>query len=219
VKKLIEGFVRFKSEVYPQHRELFHELAAKQNPDTLFIACADSRVVPATLLQAGPGELFVCRNAGNIVPSYGEHTGGVSATIEYAVQVLKVKDVIVCGHTDCGAMKAALDPKGVAHLPAVAQWLHHVDRAVAVVNETSGHADEQRKLDLLIEENVIAQLDNLMTHPSVAAKVRSGALRLHGWIYDIPHGEFKAFDRARHTFVPLASIVETLVTPGEALNA
>jgi carbonic anhydrase len=218
VKKLIEGFVRFKSEVYPQHRELFHELAAKQNPDTLFIACSDSRVVPATLLQAGPGELFVCRNAGNIVPTWGEHTGGVSATIEYAVQILKVKDVVVCGHTDCGAMKAALRPDSAAHLPAVSQWLHHVDRAVAIVNETAAGADEARKLELLIEENVVAQLDNLMTHPSVAAKVRSGALTLHGWIYDIPHGEFKMFDRTRHTFVPLASVVETIVAPGEALN-
>jgi carbonic anhydrase len=218
VKKLIEGFVRFKSEVYPQHRELFRELASQQNPDTLFIACSDSRVVPGILLQAGPGELFVCRNAGNIAPSYGEHAGGVSATIEYAVQVLKVKHVVVCGHSDCGAMKAALHPEQVAHLPAVSHWLHHVDKALAIVNETFAHVDEHRKLELLIEENVIAQLDNLMTHPSVAAKVRAGALQLHGWIYDIPHGEFKIYDRAQHAFVPLASIVETLIAPGEAVN-
>lgn len=208
MKKLLEGFVRFKSDVYPEHRELFLGLAAQQNPDTLLIACSDSRVVPGILLQAGPGELFVCRNAGNIAPSYGEHTGGVSATIEYAVQILGVKHVVVCGHSDCGAMKAALRPGDVAHLPAVSQWLHHVDRAVAVVNDTCRDADEARRLDLLIEANVVSQLDNLMTHPSVAQKVGAGLLELHGWVYDIAHAEFKLYDAERRTFVQLASLVE-----------
>jgi len=208
VRKLIEGFARFKSEVYPQHRERFHELASQQNPDALFIACSDSRVVPGTLLQVGPGELFVCRNAGNIVPSWGEHTGGVSATIEFAVQVLGVKDVIVCGHSDCGAMKAALSPEQVAHLPAISHWLHHVDRAVAAVQEKGPEADERRKLELLIEENVIIQLENLMTHPSVAANVRAGTLHLHGWIYDIPHAEFKVYDPGRRAFAPLAGVLD-----------
>lgn len=218
MKKLIEGFVRYKSEVYPQHRELFRELALQQSPDTLFIACSDSRVVPGILLQAGPGELFVCRNAGNIAPSYGEHAGGVSATIEYAVQMLRVKHIVVCGHSDCGAMKAAMYPELVSSLPAISQWLRHTDRAMAVVNETCGDADDARKLELLIEENVLSQLDNLMTHPSVAAKVRSGALELHGWVYDIPHCEFKVYDAAQRTFVPLATIVETPIAPGEAIN-
>lgn len=217
MKKLIEGFIRFKSEVYPQHRELFRELALQQNPDTLFIACSDSRVVPGVLLQAGPGELFVCRNAGNIAPSYGEHAGGVSATIEYAVQVLRVQHIVVCGHSDCGAMRAALHPQQVAHLPAISQWLRHVDSALAVVNETCGEADDHRKLDLLTEENVISQLGNLMTHPSVAAKVRTGALELHGWIYDIAHGEFRMYERGMRAFVPLASLVETKVA-GDAVN-
>ncbi len=217
MKKLIEGFARFKSDVYPQHRERFHELASQQNPDTLFIACSDSRVVPGILLQVGPGELFVCRNAGNIVPSWGEHTGGVSATIEYAVEVLGVKDVIVCGHSDCGAMKAALSPQQVGHLPAISHWLHHVDRAVDIVNERSGEADERRKLDMLIEENVIIQLENLMTHPSVAEKVLAGALQLHGWIYDIPHAEFKIYDVEKHTFVPLASLTDAEEPPSEEM--
>lgn len=218
MKKLIEGFVRFKSEVYPQHRELFRELASQQKPDTLFIACSDSRVVPGTLLQTAPGELFVCRNAGNIAPSYGEHSGGVSATIEYAVQVLGVEHIVVCGHSDCGAMKAALHPEKVASLPAVAKWLQHVDSAVAVVNAAHPQADEREKLERLIEENVLAQLDHLMTHPSVAAKVRTGALQLHGWVYDIPHADFKVYDSATRAFVPMISLVETLVTSGEALN-
>ncbi len=207
MRKLIEGFVRFKNEVYPQQRDRFQELASQQNPDTLFIACSDSRVVPGILLQVGPGELFVCRNAGNIVPSWGEHTGGVSATIEYAVQVLGVKDVIVCGHSDCGAMRAALNPEQVAHLPAISHWLHHVDRAVALVDGKDPDADPARRLEILIEENVIIQLENLMTHPSVASKVRAGSLQLHGWIYDIAHAEFKIYDPARRVFSPLEGVI------------
>lgn len=218
MKKLIEGFVRFKSEVYPQHRELFRELESQQHPDTLFIACSDSRVVPGTLLQTGPGELFVCRNAGNIAPSYGEHSGGVSATIEYAVQVLNVQHIVVCGHSDCGAMKAALHPERVATLPAVRKWLQHVQSAVAVVNASHPGADEREKLERLIEENVLSQIDHLMTHPSVAAKVRTGALQLHGWVYDIPHADFKVYDAAQRKFVPMVALVETLVSSGEALN-
>lgn len=121
MKKLIDGLMRFQ------------ELATGQSPEVLLIACSDSRVVPSYIFQAVPGELFVLRNAGNIVPSYGEHVMGVSATIEYAVQVLKVKYIIVCGHTDSGAMKAALKADAVSHLPAVSAWLKQTERALAVV--------------------------------------------------------------------------------------
>lgn len=215
MKKLLDGFIRYKREVYPQHRERFLELALQQNPDTLLIGCSDSRVVPGVLLQTGPGELFVCRNAGNVAPAYGEQAGGVSATIEYAVQVLKVKHVVVCGHSDCGAMKAALHPEKLTGLPGVAQWLRHAERAVAVVNETCGSVSEHRKLELLIEENVLSQLDNLMTHPTVAAKVRTGALELHGWVFDIPHCELKVYDPVLRQFLPTVADTEALVTPKE----
>lgn len=205
MEKLLEGFRRYKAEVYPQQHDLFQELAWQQKPDTLFIACSDSRLVPGMMLQAGPGELFVCRNAGNIVPSYGEHAGGVSATIEYAVQVLKVKDVVICGHSDCGAMRAALHPESVAAMPGVSWWLRHVERAAAVVNETHGDADEATKLRLLTEENVLSQLDHLMTHPMVAAKVRIGALRVHGWVLDLPRAELRVHDREAGRFVSVTA--------------
>lgn len=218
MKKLIEGLLRFQSDIYPKHRALYQELASTQSPEVMLIACSDSRVVPSVMLQAAPGDLFICRNAGNIVPAWGEHTGGVSGTIEYAVQVLKVKHIVICGHTDCGAIRAALKPELVATMPAVSQWLKYTERAVAVVREIDGHVDEAKQLERLTEENVIAQLDHLATHPSVAAKMRAGALRIHGWVYDIPHGEFQVFQPSTRAFVPLASVVDALLADDAAVH-
>lgn len=218
MKKLLEGFLRYKSDVYPQHRDLFQELASRQSPDTLLIGCSDSRMVPGVLLQTAPGDLFVCRNAGNIAPPHGEHAGGVAATIEYAVQVLGVRHVVVCGHSDCGALKAAMYPEAVASLPAVSQWLRHTERAVAVVNATCNDCDDEEKLKQLIEENVLSQLDNLRTHPSVAAKIRAGALELHGWVFDIPRAELKVYDVEQRRFMPMTMVADSLIPTGEALN-
>ena len=192
--KLIEGALRFQHEVYPRHRELYRKLASGQSPRWLMIACSDSRVVPSMLVQSNPGDLFICRNAGNIVPAHGEHSGGVAATIEYAVQVLKVKHIIVCGHSDCGAMKAILEPEKVVDLPAVSSWIRYAERARAVVLETAAEGSEDSLLEALTRENVLAQIDNLRTLPSVAAKLKAGALQLHGWMYDIAEGAFYAWD-------------------------
>lgn len=207
MKKLIDGVLRFQNEIFPQYRDLYEKLATGQSPRWLLIACSDSRVVPSTVAQAGPGELFICRNAGNIVPAHGEHAGGVSATIEYAVQVLGVKHLIVCGHSDCGAMKAVLHPHTVAALPAVSHWIGYAARARAVVLETtSPEADDL--LETLTEENVIAQLDNLRTFPCVAAKLKTGALEIHGWFYDIARGEFRAWDAAGERWRSLRELAE-----------
>ncbi len=204
MRKLIEGALHFQDEVFLQNQPLFEKLAKGQSPRWLFIACSDSRVVPSQLLQADPGELFICRNAGNIVPAHGEHSGGVSATIEYAVQVLKVRHIIVCGHTDCGAMKAVLHPESVAELPAVSSWVRYAERARAVVLETANGDSEERMLEKLTQENVLAQIDNLRTHPPVAAKLHSNALELHGWFYDIEHGRFLVWNPVRGEWIPLA---------------
>ncbi|MGD9762852.1 MAG: carbonic anhydrase [Candidatus Binatia bacterium] len=209
MKKLIDGVLRFQSEIFPQQRKLFEDLASAQSPQFLLITCSDSRVVPSLLVQVGPGELFICRNAGNIVPAHGEHSGGVAATIEYAVRVLKVKHIIVCGHSDCGAMKAVLHPDAVAELPAVAHWVAYAARARAVVLETANGASEEKLLEALVQENVLAQLDNLRTHPCVAAKLKSGAVELHGWTYDIRHGEFLMWSPERGVWQPLCELAET----------
>jgi carbonic anhydrase len=213
MKKLIEGVLRFQSEVFPQHRELYQDLAQRQSPRWLLITCSDSRVVPSLIAQVGPGELFICRNAGNIVPAHGESSGGVAATIEYAVQVLGVLHIIVCGHSDCGGMKAVLHPEKVAELPAVARWIAYGDRARAVVLETMPDASEEEKIEALTQENVLAQLDNLRTLPSVAAKLRTGSLGIHGWTYDIRSGGFLAWDADQARWRPMAEMLDAF---GEA---
>ncbi len=203
MKKVISGLARFQDEVFPHNRDLFEALASGQTPETLFITCSDSRIDPCMLTQTKPGDIFICRNAGNIVPAYGEVIGGVSATIEYAVLGLGVKDIILCGHSDCGAMRALLNPKSVAHMPAVSAWLRYGESARFVVQENHSHLVGADLLTAMIERNVLAQLDNLRTHPSVSARFANGQLNLHGWVYDIGSGEVRTLNTAQGRFVPL----------------
>ena len=203
MNKIVSGLGKFQDEVYPGHRELFETLASGQSPETLFITCSDSRIDPCMLTQTKPGEIFICRNAGNIVPSYGDAIGGVSATIEYAVLALRVKDIILCGHSDCGAMRALLSPQSVAHMPAVSAWLRHAESARFTVQENHAHASGADLVNAMIEQNVLAQLDNLRTHPAVAARLAKGQLSLHGWVYEIGSGAVRAFDKPTASFMPL----------------
>ena len=202
-QKLISGILKFQTEVYPRQQQVYQKLAKGQSPDTLFIGCSDSRVMPNEFLQVGPGELFICRNAGNIVPPHGDVLGGVSATVEYAIEVLQVKHVVICGHSDCGAMKAIIHPEKVAKYRAVAQWLRHAERVQAVAAALHNNLSEEDFLKRVIEENVITQIDNLMTHPSVAARARTGQLSVHGLVYDIASGDFRMLDRRTQSFHPV----------------
>jgi carbonic anhydrase len=197
VENLLGGISRFQKHVYPEHRDLFEKLALGQRPDALFITCADSRIDPCLLTQTKPGELFICRVIGNIVPPYPDKLGGVSATIEYAVGVLGVSAVVVCGHTDCGVMKGALNPEAFADYPNVAAWLRY---AGVTHREPSPSA---AFLLSLTEQNVVSQLRNLRSHPTVAARLEAGDLALHGWVYHIGCGAVTAWDQASGTFVPL----------------
>ena len=202
MRSIIEGFVKFQSEVFPQQIALFKKLANAQAPSVLFITCSDSRVVPELLTQAAPGALFVIRNAGNIVPSYGPEPGGVSATVEYAVAVLGVRDIVICGHSDCGAMTAIASGTDLRHLPAVAGWLRHADAAKAI-NESRNHSSHCECVNSMVRENVLAQLANLRTHPCVAVGLSKGTLKLHGWIFDIESGSMLALNGEGGRFVPL----------------
>ncbi len=202
MRRLLEGLARFQTEVFPAERELFARLATEQNPEVLFITCSDSRIVPELITQAKPGDLFVCRNAGNLVPAHGE-ANAVSAAIEYAVLALRVKDVIVCGHSDCGAMKGLLSPGNVAAMPSVAAWLRHAERARVVVEENHPELSGRALLEAVVEQNVVAQLDSLRTHPCVAARVLKRKLALHGWVYDIESGTVREWQPASHSFTPL----------------
>ena len=202
--KLAEGVMKFQAEAYKQKRDLFRELAEGQAPEALFITCSDSRIDPNMLTQTDPGELFICRNAGNIVPPHTNHTGAMTASIEFAVGALNVPHIIVCGHSGCGAMKGALNPEGLTDFPHVREWLSYTKAATLIVNESSEGLSEEEKLNALIRQNVVLQLDHLKTHPHVAARLAKGRTQLHGWVYDIGTGEVEAWDEASRTFLPVA---------------
>jgi carbonic anhydrase len=159
--------------------------------------------VPDLIMQSAPGDLFICRNAGNMVPSYGETHGGVSATIEYAVAALNVEHVIVCGHTDCGAMKGILHPELLGDMPSVRSWLAHGEVARMMVKENYPNLTGDQQLEALIQENAVAQLEHLHTYPSIAARLARGRIQLHAWIYNIKTGGVQAWDSAAHTWVPI----------------
>jgi carbonic anhydrase len=204
-RSMTRGVARFRGEVFPQHRALYHRLASHgQKPKALMISCADSRVIPEMITQCGPGELFVCRNAGNVVPPFAEMNGGVSSAIEYAVLALGVHDIIVCGHSDCGAMKAILQPRTLATMPNVAAWLRHSRAAEDVVARTwPVDASIEDRQHALAMENVVTQIQHLRTHPSVAAGLATGTLTLHGWLFEIEHGRVLAYDGDTGHFVTL----------------
>jgi carbonic anhydrase len=199
---LIAGVRTFQREVYPQSRELFERLAVGQSPDALIITCSDSRVDPVLITQARPGQLFELRNAGNLVPRYSDHVGGVTATIEFAVVALKVPNIIVCGHSECGAMAGLLNPEQLRGMPRVAEWLKHaapVREAIAA----AGQLDRPDALQRAVEANVIVQLDHLRTHPAVADALSAGRINLHGWVYHIATGEVTAYNADWREFAPL----------------
>lgn len=197
IGNIISGVARFQREVFPQQKELFAALATGQRPDALFITCSDSRIDPCLLTQTKPGVLFICRVIGNIVPPYPDAVGGVSATVEFAAAVLRVPDIIVCGHTDCGVMRGALNPAAMNAHPTVRSWLKHAD-----VQQRDPNPSAELVL-ALTEKNVVAQLHNLRTHPSVVSRLAAGDLRLHGWVYDIGPGIVESYDEAQNQFLPI----------------
>ncbi|MBB2201258.1 carbonic anhydrase [Gluconacetobacter tumulisoli] len=213
--ELLQGVEKFNSEVFPQNRELFAGLAGQQSPDTLFIACADSRVNPSMITQTQPGDLFVLRNIGNIVPAYGEMLGGVSSAIEYAVLALGVSHIIVCGHSDCGAMKALLDdPAKLSRMPTVASWLRNAEAARAVAGALQATDAGPESVRSLAEQNVLLQIAHLRTHPAVAAALARNELILQGWFYDIASGEVAILDETtRHTIHVDEAIARLQNTP------
>jgi carbonic anhydrase len=201
--RLIEGHKKFLSEVFPRRRDQFHLLAESQAPEWLFITCSDSRVLPDLILGTGPGDLFITRNAGNVVPVSSHDVDGCTATIEYAVDVLRVKHAILCGHSDCGAMKAAIDRAGLEKMPKASRWLQHVEAAFSHRQPLDPQDGPQAELCSLIRGNVVAQLQNLHAQPAVSRAVMEGRLAVHGWYYNILSGCIERYDETAHRFVPL----------------
>lgn len=190
MRELIEGVAKFSAEIVPAKQDLFNELATGQSPATLFITCADSRIDPSLITQTNPGDIFVVRNAGNIVPrleANGSSPDGNAGSIEYAINALNVEHVVVCGHSSCGAMVGLQKLDDIADaLPSVRRWLEHSESLL----DTPAAAD----LDSLIEANVLLQLEHLKAYPGVQAKLDAGDINLHGWVYDIGSGDVRAHD-------------------------
>ncbi len=196
MKILLEGLRKFSADVYPDHQKLFHELSAGQKPHTLMITCSDSRIDPNLVTQTQPGELFVVRNAGNIIPPYGSSRGGEEAAIEFAIEALGVSHIVICGHTKCGAMSALMKPESVKDLPSVAAWLNHAE---ATRRRCKDHADQSAIKTT--EENVLVQAENLKSHPAVSAALRRKSIQIFGWIYHFETGEVTIYDPVQGKYV------------------
>lgn len=205
MRKLIAGIVDFQERLLPQYAERFLELAHGQAPDVLLITCSDSRIVPELLASTDPGDLFVMRNVGNLVPpatAEGASTGDLSeaSAIEYSVLVLKVRNMVVCGHSECGAMKAALLGKPTPETPNLAKWLHHVTSAVFRLDQEGPLDPRLSRHDQLSQLNVLVQLEHLASYPIVRRRLAEGTLHLSGWWFDIATGEVWAYDRESRAF-------------------
>jgi carbonic anhydrase len=208
LEQLKTGVRRFQAEVYPERAEMFAQAASEpQRPHTLFITCADSRIDPVEITSAGTGDVFVTRNIGNMVPAYGEMLGSTSAVIEFAVSSLGVGHVVICGHSDCGAMKALLDPDSVERMPTVQKWLHNAHAALAAADVLYTRdvqtGSNRTLLEELTEQNVLLQLQHLKTHPSVARAITAGDLTVSGWVYEIGSGAVRIARDGQREFTPV----------------
>lgn len=203
MQQLIKGIHKFENEVFDSKIELFQKLAKGQKPEVLFITCSDSRINPNLITQTEPGELFIIRNAGNIVPAYGNQISGEMATIEYAIDGLGIKDIIICGHSQCGAMAGLLKPKSVENLPAMRSWLQNAELTKRIVFDHYKHLEGDDLLMATIEENVLMQIEQLKTHPSVATKLVRKEIRLHAWVYKFETGKIFKYDQKSGQYVPL----------------
>jgi len=203
MKKLIKGLGKFKTNYFSTHWELFEQLAHGQKPRVLFITCSDSRIDPNLITQTEVGELFVIRNAGNIIPPYGAANGGEGATVEYAINALGIEQIVVCGHSHCGAMKGLLQlHKLQQEMPLVYDWLQHAEATRRLVQENYSTYSTEELLEITVAENVLTQIENLKTYPVIRSKLYQGKLQIYGWIYHLETGEVLAYDPQTHAYVP-----------------
>ncbi len=204
MNNLLPGLRNFSENIFPQHQNLFETLSLGQKPHTLMITCSDSRIDPNLVTQTTPGELFILRNAGNIIPKFGLSKGGEEAAIEFAIDGLGVSNVVICGHSKCGPMAALLNPADLVNLPSVKNWLRHADSTKERVRHLGGKVT----LSDLVDENVLAQVDNLKTHPSVSGALRSGRIQIYGWVYHFETGTINVYDPTNKRYVPSTEVKE-----------
>lgn len=202
--RLMFGVRRFQETDFKKREPLFEQLSDGQSPDILFITCSDSRIAPHLITQSEPGDLFVIRNAGNIIPTY-DPKSSEAGTIEYALTALNIKDVIICGHSQCGAMTGLLHPEKLEDMPAVKSWLTHASSTLTRMQNHFSHLSDEARLPKTIEQNVLSQIENLKTHPCVRAKFDRGELNIHGWVYHLRTGSVHAYQSNEGAFLPLES--------------
>jgi len=206
--KLATGVHRFHREVFAEQRQLFETLARGQTPQALFLTCSDSRMDPNLVTQSKPGDLFIVRNAGNLVPAWNglASVSGETAAIEFAIEGLGIEHIVVCGHSGCGAIKALLAPEPPRSMPALGAWLEHAAPTRRIVETCYGHRDEEARVNVAIQENVLQQIASLQTHPCIAARIAAGKVHLYAWVFKISTGEMFAFDAGAGQFLPLAEV-------------
>jgi len=204
--KLYKGLHHFREAFFRKEEEFFQRISSGQNPEVLFITCSDSRIDPNLVTQSRPGELFIVRNVGNIVPPYDaiRDKNSVAAALEYAVGALKVKDIVICGHSNCGALQAMFSTDvgmpGYAHLR---NWLSLASQLHDIMQQYYGTRTKAVFARIAEEENVLLQLENIQTYPFINEALQAGTLRLHGWYYDIGNGRVYAYNPETETFDPL----------------
>lgn len=208
MKKLIRGLHEFQADYFSEHHELFEQLAHDQHPRVLFITCSDSRVDPNLITQSKVGDIFVIRNAGNIIPPFGAANGGEGAAVEYAIHALKIEHIVVCGHSNCGAMKGLLKKEKLRdEMPLVYEWLQHAEATRRLIIENYADRKGDELMDTAIAENVLTQLENLKTYPVIHSRLHQNKLTLHGWVYNIESGDVHAYDPISHSYLPPQSQV------------
>lgn len=200
MRKLINGIVRFRKEMMPAYRESFAKLALGQKPDALFLACSDSRVVPNLFASADPGDLFVLRHMGNFVPppEAGDLAGSAAAAIEFAVKNLKVKDIIVCGHSNCGAIASLLNPEPMEK--SLKSWIELARPAIGFLESRPDLGAAWPHADRLSQANALLQISNLERYPTVKKAVDKGDLNLHAWWFDLAAADVYSYSSAKKQF-------------------
>jgi carbonic anhydrase len=205
MQRLALGIHRFRSGYFRSKKALFEKLSKDgQRPETLFITCSDSRVVPDIITSSAPGELFIVRNVGNIVPAVDRGViGGVAAAIEYAVEVLNVAAVVVCGHTQCGAIEAIINPARTRHLRFVSRWLDEAGAIPRILEERYGELEPEQRINAAVQENVLTQLENLRTYEFVTKRLDAGELHIMGWVFRIATGDVFEYDPESEQFLAI----------------
>ena len=202
MEKIINGYLQFKESGFKERKDLFAKLSNSQSPEVLFITCSDSRIDPNLITQTEPGDLFVIRNAGNIVPPHTVESDGIVASVEFAVVGLGVKHIVICGHSNCGAMKGALNTSGLSDLPKVRGWLNYCSEAVTIVQSRDRNLKSD-ELNSVTQENVLLQIKRLEQYPEISKRLASGKIEIHGWVYGIGEGIIRYFNQEKQTFVEL----------------